>query len=343
MSRRVVAFATQGAGGNDEARLRALLANVPAEFFPFDRAHKLTSARLLLRELRRCDLAVMEGTGIAGGLALLLSGAKYVVSSGDAVEPFVAAKQPLLGWLFALYERLLCRRAAGFIGWSPYLAGRALTFGARRAATAAGWAWFTGTGDRAGTRARLGIPAEALVIGIAGSLDWNPRVKYCYGYELARALPLVNSRDVRALIVGSGNGVEHLRGKNVILTGTVAREEIPDYLAAMDIASLPQSCDGVGSFRYTTKLSEYIAAGLPVVTGQLPLAYDLDGGWMWRLPGDAPWDLRYIEALAAVLNRATPEELSTRRAAVPRHCEIFDRARQVARITSFLHDILESR
>ena len=61
----------------------------------------------------------------------------------------------------------------------------------------------------------------------------------------------------------------------------------------MDVASLPQSVDGVGSFRYTTKLSEYLAARLPVVTGEIPLAFDLDDGWMWRLPGDAPWEERY--------------------------------------------------
>ena len=50
---------------------------------------------------------------------------------------------------------------------------------------------------------------------------------------------------------------------------------MPNHLAAFDLASLPQSVDGVGSFRYTTKLSEYLAAGLPIVTGQIPAAYDL--------------------------------------------------------------------
>jgi hypothetical protein len=29
---------------------------------------------------------------------------------------------------------------------------------------------------------------------------------------------------------------------------------------------------------YTTKFSEYLTAGLPVVTGQIPLVYDLDAG-----------------------------------------------------------------
>ena len=43
-----------------------------------------------------------------------------------------------------------------------------------------------------------------------------------------------------------------------------------EFLAAFDLASLPQSVDRVGSFRYSTKLSEYLAAGLPIVTSQIP-------------------------------------------------------------------------
>jgi hypothetical protein len=46
---------------------------------------------ILWRE--RPDLLVMEGTGIAGGVACLAAraiwGQKYIVSSGDAVGPFV--------------------------------------------------------------------------------------------------------------------------------------------------------------------------------------------------------------------------------------------------------------
>lgn len=85
------------------------------------------------------------------------------------------------------------------------------------------------------------------------------------------------------------------------------RKDVPDYLAAMDVASLPQNVDGVGSFRYTTKLSEYLAAGLPVITGQIPLAYDVGGGWLWRLPGAALWDERYVSALADVMRRLTAD------------------------------------
>ena len=72
----------------------------------------------LLREIRRRRPAVvvMEGTGVAGGVALLLArqlfGTRYVVSCGDAVAPFLAASRPWLRPIAYLYERLLYERSA---------------------------------------------------------------------------------------------------------------------------------------------------------------------------------------------------------------------------------------
>jgi glycosyltransferase involved in cell wall biosynthesis len=335
---KILAFATQGAGGNDEARLRTLLRNFSADFFPFDHSSKKSSFLALRKALRDHALVIMEGTGIAGGLALINSGKAYIVSSGDAVAPFVAAKQPLLTPVFKCYERSLYANCRGFIGWTPYLAGRALTFGAPRAMTAAGWSPFDGPGTS--LRAILGIPQDALVIGIVGALDWNTRVSYCYGEELRRALEKVQRKDVYALVVGGGTGLAHLAGPRIVLPGPVPRERIPDYLATMDLASLPQSCDQLGSFRYSTKLPEYLAAGLPVVTGQLPLAYDLDSNWMWRLPGSAPWDPVYADALAGLIDSLSPGDLAARRAAVPARLPLFDRESQVARVTCLIEDVL---
>jgi glycosyltransferase involved in cell wall biosynthesis len=152
------------------------------------------------------------------------------------------------------------------------------------------------------------------------------------------------------LIVGDGSGRGKLEeiagdrlGRTILLTGRIARGEVPDYLAAMDVGSLPQSVDGVGSFRYTIKLSEYLAAVLPVVTGHIPLAYDMEGRWLWRLAGNAPWDDRYIAALANLMERISPDEVNARRAAIPKESEVFDRARQVARVTAFIADLLAER
>ena len=358
---KLLAFATQGAGGDDEARVRALLENFRVDIFPFDRRARLRTFLRLLAAIRRHHrhLIVMEGSGVAGGAAVLLGrllfAASYVVSSGDAVGPFVAARLPLLGPIVTLYERLLYRAASGFIGWTPYLTGRAIGFGTPRAMTAAGWAPFRyAAGElahsRACIRAKLGIPADGLVAGIVGSLAWTKSAGYCYGLELVEALRRCPRPGSYALIVGDGDGrtrLERLADKDlgirIIFTGRVPRDQVCHYLAAMDIASLPQSVDRVGSVRYTTKLSEYLAVGLPVVTGRLPMAYDLDEGWLWRLPGKAPWDDRYVGALANLIARVDARELISKRSAALSKMREFDRDRQIARATEFICDLLADR
>lgn len=353
--RRIRCFATQGSGSSDEARIVSLLSALEPRPLPFDRAAKARSCLRVLGALvrQRPDLVVMEGTGLAGGVAViaarLLARVPYVISSGDAVAPFIASFHPWLRPLAERYERWLCRGCAGFIGWTPYLVGRALTLGAPRGMTAAGWA-APGVGEatgRAEVRSRLGVPADAVVFGLVGSLDWNARVGYCYGLELVRAVATVDRVDVRVMIVGGGTGRARLEreagemlGERVILTGAVPRERVPDMLLAMDVGSLPQSLDGVGSFRYTTKISEYVAARLPMVTGELPLAYDLDDGWMWRLPGAAPWDPAYVEALARLMTSITDDEIRTRRERIPADPALFSHLRQRRAVSAFVEDLI---
>jgi len=360
-SAKITAFATQGSGGaevlDDELRLHTLLERFAPSYLPFDRKNKLASFVGVFRSLARGrpDMVVMEGTGIAGGAAVLaaraLYGTRYVLSSGDAVAPFVRRAQPAAYPLFLLYEWLLCRCSSGFVGWSPYTTGRALTFGAPVAMTAPGWAPFPQDEARARdarrtTRAELGIPDDALVFGIVGSLAWNRGVRYCYGLELVRALALATSRkDLFVVIVGDGAGRAELEAlttpamqKKLRLTGRVPRAKVPDYLAAMDVVTLPQSVDAVGSFRYTTKLSEYLAAALPVVTNQIPLAYDLPGDWSFRLPGTAPWDPAFIESLAELMRSVERSEIEERRAETVRALPLFARAEQIERFTQFVLD-----
>jgi hypothetical protein len=295
----------------------------------------------------------MEGTGVAGGITLLLIdaflGIPFVVCSGDAVGPFLRLRSRAAGLLGGLYERLLCRRCAGYVGWTPYLVGRAITFGARRAMTAPGWARDGASGgSREELRRRLGIPDGALVIGLAGSLEWTDSVGYAYGLELVRAIARVKRPDVVACIVGDGSGRQRLEreagselGGRVLLPGRVPPEDVARYLAAFDVASLPQSVDRVGAFRYSTKLSEYLAAELPIVTGQIPAAYDLDDGYTWRLPGTAPWDPVYIDALVALLQRLTAADIGQRREAIrARREDPFEQQPQQQRMVDFVQDIL---
>lgn len=350
----ILVFATKGAGSNDETRILELLADHHVERYPFDRSRKGANILAILRRARasRASLIVMEGTGIAGGVAVLLARAllriPFVVSSGDAVGPFLAGMRPALALPASIYERLLYRWGAGFIGWTPYLVGRAVSMGGRRAITAAGFAQQPEISlSREEVRARLGVSDDAVLFGIIGSLDWNANKGYCYGLELVEAVKRVERRDVAVAVVGGGSGLERLvevagseRGRRAFIPGPVEPGLVASYLAAMDVGSLPQTLDPVGALRYTTKISEYIVAGLPLVTGRLPLAYDLADEWSWRLPGDTPWSEEYVTALANLMERITVDDVDAKRAAIPPRLDPFDRADQRRRVAAFITDLL---
>jgi glycosyltransferase involved in cell wall biosynthesis len=247
---------------------------------------------------------------------------------------------------------VLLRFCAAYIGWTPYLAGRALTFGAPRAVTAPGWAPKEPAEDgRRRIRAALGIAEGTIVFGIVGSLRWAPRLEYAYGAELVRAIRTTSRQDVVVLVVGDGTGVAHLEelagsdlGNRVRLVGHVEQDEVPSYLAAFDVASLPQSCDQVGSFRYATKLPEYLAASLPIVTGQLPMAYDIALDWSWRLPGRAPWSEEYIGALGELMSTITPDDIAAHRPGADASVtEWFVPEAQQQRVKALLTDLLAIR
>ena len=59
-------------------------------------------------------------------------------------------------------------------------------------------------------------------------------------------------------------------GSSIFLPGAVPRAELDDYLAPWTWQACRRAWIGVGAFRYTTKISEYLAAGLPIVTGEIP-------------------------------------------------------------------------
>ena len=96
------------------------------------------------------------------------------------------ARTEIPAWM---YELGLYRLSAGFIGWTPYLAGRALTMGAPRAMTAANFATCSGVLEsRADDPERLGIPESALVFGLVGSLIWDSRQCTAMGWNWSRPL-----------------------------------------------------------------------------------------------------------------------------------------------------------
>jgi hypothetical protein len=357
MKRRILGCASQGSGSNDEARLRALLREFDAEFVVFDRGRKIESFFSCMRRMARgdFDLFVLEGVGAAAGIAAIVGHLvfrrNYIISSGDAVAPYLRMRYPFGTPIFGIYEALLYKCCVGFIGWTPYLVGRALTLGAKRGVSIPGWAPYISDPSellrkRSQIRQRLGIPPDAVVFGLVGSLNWSKREKYCYGSELVRAASKVSGR-AYVLVVGDGSGLPYLKelagnalGQTIFLPGRISRDAVPEYLSAMDVGSLPQSVDGVGNFRFTTKIAEYRDVSLPFVTTQIPMAYDLDRGDVWRLPGD-PWSSEFISAVAELMEKLTLEEVAAHKIA-PGLSPEFDREAQIRRVTAFLEDALAS-
>jgi glycosyltransferase involved in cell wall biosynthesis len=119
------------------------------------------------------------------------------------------------------------------------------------------------------TRARLGLATDAFVVGFAGSL------KPWHGTDVlldAFARMKDHVPGARLLIVGDGPQGDALRtragglgiGRDVIFTGKVAHDEMPQLLAAMDIAVAPYL--EVPDFYFSPlKLYEYMASGLAIV------------------------------------------------------------------------------
>jgi glycosyltransferase involved in cell wall biosynthesis len=117
------------------------------------------------------------------------------------------------------------------------------------------------------TRRRLGIPVDALVVGLVGNIHWSEPRQSAYGLDVVSALVGLADLPVWALIVGGGDGVAHLRERanalgvqeRIVFTGPVPHAKVPGLLCAMDVCVSTQSNDAIGRGRTTAKLPEYLA------------------------------------------------------------------------------------
>lgn len=115
---------------------------------------------------------------------------------------------------------------------------------------------------------------EALVVGFVGSFHpWH-------GLDLLRAMIEALACDkVRFLLVGQGPEWEAFgrsldrsgARQHVALVGAVPHEEVPNYVAAMDVALVPN----LAFYMSPLKLLEYMAAGRAVVAPRQPAVEEL--------------------------------------------------------------------
>lgn len=344
-------------GKTDFLRLQRLVQGLPYEITTADldhtsRKHGIQHMQKLLKE--QWNLVYLEHTSIVGGLPLLMSKHRYIVSSGDPVAGFFKATEGALqGALFGTYEKALYRRSVGFVGWTPYLTGRAIELGAPRGVTIEGAVELErfqrfSPSERQSVRERLKIPQHHLVCGLVGSLRWVERQGYCYGLELIETLKQLKRPDVTMLIVGDGDGKTRLEQRvppalrdRVIFTGRLPEDEVVRAMNAMDIGFITQTLDCLGSYRLTTKLPEYLACGLPVAMSPTPGYYDYVGEAGWALPAYHPASTDFHQSCATWLDtldrtQLAPKALLARQQAEQR----FDYALLRKRFQLFIEQLL---
>jgi glycosyltransferase involved in cell wall biosynthesis len=198
--------------------------------------------------------------------------------------------------------------------------------------------------DGAGVRSRLGLVGR-YVIGWVGSF------RPFHGLEMAlEAMLAVESKIPEATLMLVGDGLERERIeetvdtlglRNVALTGAVGYLEIPEYVAAMDVAIITDR--GSGSFHYSPlKLREYMSAGKAVIA---PRVGEMS---RWLTDGE---DAVLIESgdtdgmATALIDLHGRPELRERLGAAARQ-KILDQATwdiQLLRIDAALHGAQEAR
>ena len=363
--KKVLCIATAGKGGQDERRMRRLASQLNAEvsYYCVDRSvSRVVAAQevwILLRS-SQWDLVYQEGTGIAGGinliLAALLRKQHFIVSSGDPIGGFFYGKHGLLmGNLFELYERLLYKTCTGFIGWTPYLTGVALKMGAKQAVTVEGTADLNifypyEHSRKLAIRKKYGINPDHLVCGVIGNLNWGTRQSCCQGYELIESLKRIEREDVTILIVGDGTGRSRLEqaisGKlrsRVVFTGRVPEAEVVDAINAMDIGFVTQILGKLGNYRLSTKLPEYLACGVPVAMSPNPGFYDYVASAGWPLPAYHPASAEFHDHCAQWIDQLSWSDIAEKAKRAPEVArKYFDDDVVSVKFRNFVHRLLYS-
>lgn len=334
----ILCIVAAGADSGDARRVRALMAEagLAHTIVGVDKSQSIISNWKTFHRAgsKGGQIIFLEGTGVIAGLYLILvcvlriRRQRYIVSSGDSVSAYIGnAKGALFRLLAHAYEKCLYRNAFGFVGWTPYLVGRAYRLGCHRGVTVEGFLLpnFEPSVLSEGLEARkeLGIPENNIVVGVTGSINWNERQQYCYGLELISSSKMINRDDISFLVVGGGTGLSRLKDEcaadtRFVFTGRQPFAGMARFIKAIDIAVISQTPDELGSLRLTTKLPEYLASGVPVAMSASPASLDYlvtaKGVAGWILPPAHPASPEHAFSLAKLISSITRSDIDQRRA-----------------------------
>ena len=156
--------------------------------------------------------------------------------------------------------------------------------------------------DRCTIRKTLGLD-DAFTIGYVGVLrEWvDFRSMFVALQSLKKHINL------KLLIVGGGPERETLNKLTVdlgiedivVFTGNVPYNQVPDYISAMDVCTIPFKTDRVAKDSLPLKLFEYMACGKPVISSRIDVVVEeMSGSVMFaEIVGE------YKEAIETIYNK----------------------------------------
>ena len=121
--------------------------------------------------------------------------------------------------------------------------------------------------NRAASRAQLGLPPHAALIGTAGALDSSRGIASLY-----RAYARLRSErdDVHLVLAGSRHGAEALPdAAGVIHLGELPHDRMPALFSALDVAVICMRDTAFGRYAFPQKAYEIIACRTPVVAARV--------------------------------------------------------------------------
>jgi glycosyltransferase involved in cell wall biosynthesis len=116
---------------------------------------------------------------------------------------------------------------------------------------------------------------------------------------------------------------------------------VPRALSAFDVGFVTQTIDGLGSYRLTTKLPEYLASGVPVAMSPIPGYFDYVGDAGWALPAGHPAASSYHGELAHWIEGLEKRDVERRRLPARAIAEArFDYGQLSRRFAMFVEHVL---
>ncbi len=191
--------------------------------------------------------------------------------------------------------------------------------------------------SREATRARLGLPADAFVVGYSGNLGY----KQDFDTVIAAGALLRDCADLHFVVVGEGSQRDRIAAALVsgevrgVLHPLQPAEEVPAILDAADVLLAPQRPTEI-DMSIPSKLTAYLAAGRPVVAAaseasETAAQVHASGGGVVVAPADPRVLAEAIRALHADPARRAALGAAGRAYAA----DAFDRGRAEARFVAW--------